>query len=337
MWLWYKLFGSILGVENFFAWGLSVMFLVFTLRALLYKPFVRQIETTRQMQELQPQIKELQKKYGKDRQRLALEMQKLQSEHGFNPLLGCLPMLAQIPVFLGLFHVLRSFNRTSGAGMGIGAQALSLEQNRTTGNYFFSATDVSHFLNTDLFGAPLGATMIQAGDSLKAFAHFDRMSVIVVGIPLMIISGIATHMNSRASVARQSVEAQQNPQTQLMNKLALYVFPLGVVVSGPFLPIAILMYWVANNIWTYGQQHVVFNRIEQRETEEKERALARRAANAPAPGAKPNRSKKGNPTAAAADSDADVEQTETELDGTPDSGSAGSKPAPGAKPNKKKR
>jgi YidC/Oxa1 family membrane protein insertase len=337
MWLWYKLFGAILGAENFFAWGLSVMFLVFSLRALLYKPFVRQIETTRQMQELQPQIKELQKKYGKDRQRLALEMQKLQSEHGFNPLLGCLPMLAQIPVFLGLFHVLRSFNRTEGAGMGIGAQALSLEENRTTGNYFFSATDVAHFLNTDLFGAPLGATMIQTGESLKAFAHFDRMSVILVGIPLMIISGIATHMNSRASVARQSAEAAGNPQTALMNKLALYVFPLGVVVSGPFLPIAILMYWVANNIWTYGQQHVVFNRIEKREAEEKEQAIARRSANAPAPGVKPNRSKKGNTPAAPASSGTDVEQTGTELDGTTDSGSAGSKPAPGAKPNKKKR
>ena len=67
---------------------------------------------------------------------------------------------------------------------------------------------------------------------LKAFAHFDRMSVILVGIPLMIISGIATHMNSRASVARQSPEAANNPQTALMNKLALYVFPLGVVVGG---------------------------------------------------------------------------------------------------------
>ena len=75
----------LLGPSNFFAWALSVMFLVFTLRALLYKPFVRQIRTTRQMQELQPQIKALQKKYGKDRQRMALEMQKLQREHGFNP------------------------------------------------------------------------------------------------------------------------------------------------------------------------------------------------------------------------------------------------------------
>ncbi|MGC7327339.1 membrane protein insertase YidC, partial [Mycobacteroides abscessus subsp. abscessus] len=98
MWVWYKAFSFLLGPTNFFAWALSVMFLVFTLRAILYKPFVKQIRTTRQMQELQPQIKALQKKYGKDRQRMALEMQKLQKEHGFNPILGCLPMLAQVPV-----------------------------------------------------------------------------------------------------------------------------------------------------------------------------------------------------------------------------------------------
>ena len=134
------------------------MFLVFTLRAILYKPFVRQIRTTRQMQELQPQIKALQKKYGKDRQRMALEMQKLQKEHGFNPILGCLPMLAQLPVFLGLYHVLMSFNRTQ---TGIGRLGLSVEENRSLGNYVFSATDVGHFLDANLFGAPLGATMIQ--------------------------------------------------------------------------------------------------------------------------------------------------------------------------------
>ena len=98
MWVWYKLFAFLLGLipgvdgpTNFFAWALSVTFLVFTLRAILYRPFVRQIETTRQMQELQPQIKALQKKYGKDRQRMALEMQKLQKEHGFNPILGLPP------------------------------------------------------------------------------------------------------------------------------------------------------------------------------------------------------------------------------------------------------
>ncbi|ESV57757.1 membrane insertase, YidC/Oxa1 family domain protein [Mycobacteroides abscessus subsp. bolletii 1513] len=277
MWVWYKLFAYLLGPKNFFAWALSVMFLVFTLRAILYKPFVRQIRTTRQMQELQPQIKALQKKYKNDRQRMALEMQKLQREHGFNPILGCLPMLAQIPVFLGLFHVLRSFNRTTG---GFGQVHMTVEANRATGNYFFSANDVANFLDANLFGAPLGATMIQT-TGLDAFTEFNRLAVAGVSIPLMIVAGVATYFNSRASIARQSPEAQANPQTQIMNRLALYVFPLGVVVGGPFLPIAIILYWVSNNIWTFGQQHYVFNRIAKEEEEKKQADLERRAANAP--------------------------------------------------------
>ncbi|MDT5155168.1 MAG: YidC/Oxa1 family rane protein insertase [Mycobacterium sp.] len=285
MWLWYKVFGFVFGPDNFFAWALTVMFLVFTLRAILYKPFVRQIRTTRQMQELQPQIKALQKKYGKDRQRMALEMQKLQKDHGFNPILGCLPMLAQIPVFLGLYHVLMSFNRTQ---TGIGRLGLSVAENSSIGNYVFSATDVQNFLKADLFGAPLGASMVQTV-GLGAFEQFDRIAVIIVGVPLMILAGVATHFNSRASVARQSIEASANPQTAMMNKLALYVFPLGVVVGGPFLPLAIILYWVSNNIWTYGQQHLVFGRIEKEEEAKKREELARRASNAPAPGTKPKR------------------------------------------------
>ena len=344
MWLWYKLFASFLGPTNFFAWALSVMFLVFSLRALLYKPFVRQIRTTRQMQELQPQIKALQKKYGKDRQRMALEMQKLQKEHGFNPILGCLPMLAQIPVFLGLYHVLRSFNRTTG---GWGQPHLTVAENRATGNYFFSPGDVGDFLDANLFGAPIGAFMTQH-TGLDAFTEFSRAAVIGVSVPLMLLAGIATYFNSRASVARQSPEAAANPQTAMMNKLALYVFPLGVVVGGPFLPIAIIIYWVSNNIWTFGQQHYVFGRIEKEEEAKKEEAVARRAANAPAPGAKPTKPKKGAPVAtngSAAESAEDAADAADATDTDADSGSekpadgapTNRTPQPGARPKKRKR
>jgi YidC/Oxa1 family membrane protein insertase len=336
MWLWYKAFSAVpgLGPTSFFTWTLSVMFLVFTLRAILYSPFVRQIRTTRQMQELQPQIKALQKKYGKDRQRMALEMQKLQREHGFNPILGCLPMLVQIPVFLGLYHVLRCFNRTSS---GIGQLGLSPERNRELGNYVFTVADVNHFLNANLLGAPLGASMTQRGASLAAFSEFSRPAVAAVGVPVMILAGIATYFNSRASVARQSVEAAANPQTAMMNKLALYVFPLGVVVGGPFLPLAIIFYWFSNNIWTFGQQHYVFGMIEKEEEAKKREALERRAANAPAPGAKPKRSARNT-----ADGDAPgVEPAEAgtgNTDLTAGNGSPGSRtPRPGAKPKKRKR
>jgi YidC/Oxa1 family membrane protein insertase len=127
---------------------------------------------------------------------------------------------------------------------------------------------------------------------LEAFTVFSRPAVAAVSIPLMILAGIATYFNSRASIARQSPEAAANPQTALMNKLALYVFPLGVVVGGPFLPIAIIIYWVANNIWTFGQQHLVFGKIEKEEEAAKQDAIARRSANAPAPGAKPTKARK---------------------------------------------
>ena len=342
MWLWYKLFGLLLGPSNFFTWALSVMFLVFTLRAVLYRPFVKQIRTTRKMQELQPQIKALQKKYSKDRQRMALEIQKLQREHDFNPILGCLPMLAQVPVFLGLYHVLMSFNRTQ---TGIGRLGLSVEENRRLPNYFFSATDVSHFLDANLFGAPIGASMTQQ-HGLDAFTMFSRPAVAAVSIPLMLLAGIATYFNSRASIARQTPEAAANPQTAMMNKLALYVFPLGVIVGGPFLPIAIIIYWVSNNIWTYGQQHLVFGSIEKEEEAQKEEALARRAANAPLPGAKPIKGRKGigeaaegghddgTPTDSAFPDDAASVVSEAGPGSTTAAGgSANSKPRPGARPS----
>ena len=119
---------------------------------------------------------------------------------------------------------------------------------------------------------------------LDAFTEFNRASVIAVGVPLMIAAGIATYFNSRASVARQSPEAAANPQTAMMNKLALYVFPLGVVVGGPFLPLAIILYWFANNIWTFGQQHYVFGKIEKEEEAKKLEAIERRVGQCAAAG-----------------------------------------------------
>ncbi|MEU4320728.1 membrane protein insertase YidC [Nocardia fluminea] len=292
LWFWHKAFGFVFGPDSGLTWALAIVFLVFTLRLVLYKPFVKQVRTTKQMQELQPQIKELQKKYKNDRETMAKEMQKLQKEHGFNPLMGCLPVLVQVPVFLGLFHVLRSFNRT---GHGWGQLGLTPEQNANTANYIFSATDVQSFLSARIFGAPIAAFITAPASEMQAFAEWGgtptKLNIAMVAVPLMIIAGLATHFNARASVKRQTPEAAANPQAAIMNKLSLWVFPLGVMVGGPFLMIGILIYWVANNIWTYGQQHLVFGRMDQEAKEKEEEAKARKAAvrteTTPKPGAKP--------------------------------------------------
>ncbi|WP_405487413.1 membrane protein insertase YidC [Nocardia sp. NBC_00511] len=334
LWFWHQAFGYVLGKNSGFAWALAVVFLVFTLRLVLYKPFVKQVRTTRQMQELQPQIKELQKKYKNDRQEMTVQMQKLQKDHGFNPLMGCLPVLLQVPVFIGLFHVLRSFNRVGSVGgiAGFGhSGGMSVEQNANTANYIFSPGDVQSFLAARLFGAPLSSYITQPMAQLQSFVHDgvglpSKAAIAAVSIPLMIIAGIATHMNARASVARQSAEAAANPQAAMMNKLALYVFPLGVMVGGPFLPVAILLYWVSNNIWTYGQQHLVFGKIEAEEEHKKQAALDRRAQNAPKPGAKPVDVRK-KPQDASSNGVADA------IEDAPAAATQnGSKPAPGARP-----
>ena len=69
----------------------------------------------------------------------------------------------------------------------------------------------------------------------------------------------------------------------------LYVFPIGVVVGAPFLPLAILIYWVSNNLWTLGQQWVVYRRIDAEETEKRENTVATQKSLAPKPGQKPIR------------------------------------------------
>jgi YidC/Oxa1 family membrane protein insertase len=223
-------------------------------------------------------------------------------------------------------------------------------ENRATGNYIFSPSDVAHFLDANLFGAPIGAFMTQR-TGLDAFTEFSRPAVVLVGVPVMILAGVATYFNSRASVARQSPEAAANPQTAMMNKLALYVFPLGVVVGGPFLPLAIILYWFSNNIWTFGQQHYVFGMIEKEEEAKKREAIERRAANAPAPGAKPKRPPKkataggSEPAAAVPDGvDGDATTAEPPKDAAGKSAQAARNnnpanrtPRPGVKPKKRKR
>jgi YidC/Oxa1 family membrane protein insertase len=72
-----------------------------------------------------------------------------------------------------------------------------------------------------------------------------------------------------------------------MNKMMLYVFPIGVVVGAPFLPLAVLLYWVSNNLWTLGQQYVVYKKIDAEESEKKAQIVADRQARAPRPGQKP--------------------------------------------------
>ncbi|AWH97045.1 membrane protein insertase YidC [Dietzia psychralcaliphila] len=353
LWFWHKIFAFLGGFlpwvdspdSSGAIWALSVIFLVVTLRILLFWPAAKQIRFSRKMQEMQPRMKELQKRYKNDREKLATETRKLQKSEGFNPVLGCLPMFIQIPVFLGLFHVLRSFNRM---GNNFGALGMTAEETRNTGNYVFNADEVQSFLDARLFGAPLSSFISQPIDQFQAFVDpgaaldFERWNIILVAIPLMIVSAVTTHLNARISLSRQSPEAAANPQAKIMNQLMLWAFPIGILVTGAFWPMAILVYMVTNNLWTLGQQYYLFEKMAK---EDDVAALKRREEQkslAPKVGVKPVKPKKvrGVATGTAVASEDSVAGGPSDLDddeavvapGVVPTPSPGSAPRPGQRP-----
>ena len=299
LWFWHKVFGFILSPDSALSWILSIVFLTFTLRTLLVKPMVNQMRSMRKMQEMQPKMQEIRQKYKNDQQKMAEETQKLYKEMGTNPLASCIVPLAQMPVFIGLFHVLRSFNRT---GTGPNQLGLSVEENRNLANYAFSPEDVRSFLDADFFGVPLSAYMSMPEDAFAAFTGLDftRANIIMVCLPLVLISATFTHLNARMSMNRQAARraagkvntpsgdnaAMMQQQMQMMNKMMLWVFPVMIIASGFLWHIGLLFYMLANNVWTFFQTRIVFAKMDaEEEAEERAKAEAKRAS-APVVGAR---------------------------------------------------
>jgi len=95
--------------------GLGIIAFTIIVKTILLPLTVKSIRSSKNMQELAPRIKELQKKYGADRQRVSQETMALYQQYGVNPLAGCLPMIIQIPIFFGLYRAIVNLNN---AGIG---------------------------------------------------------------------------------------------------------------------------------------------------------------------------------------------------------------------------
>ncbi|GAA2890291.1 membrane protein insertase YidC [Pseudonocardia halophobica] len=283
MWFWHQAFGLVLGPSSGVAWALSVVFLVLTLRALMIRPVLSQMRSAQRMRRIAPQLAELRTRHGRDKQKLAEETMKLHREHGVSPLGSFLPVLVQIPVFVALLHVLRYFNRPG----------LTFDQNAAIANYVFGPDEVRSFLEARLFGAPLSAYVSMPQGLLDSFgAPVDRISVVAVAVPLMLLAAVATHVTARRSLRQQ--QPATDPQTAQITgvmRLTPWLFPLGAIVGGLFFPfpIAILVYWLTSNAWTLGQQHVIGRIVEREQPPAPVRAPVRTPAVAPRPGQKPIR------------------------------------------------
>ncbi|MET7672195.1 membrane protein insertase YidC, partial [Micromonospora luteifusca] len=234
--------GAVIGTN--FAWILAIIFLVVTVRVILFPVFVKQIKSQRAMQALQPKVKELQEKHKGDRETLQKEMMELYKKEKANPLMGCLPMFLQIPVFLGLFHVLRRLDPFKG------------EDKKTI--YGWSVDQFNSASHAKLFTAPLSGKFGSTADELARLGANGTTVKVIAGLLVLVMIG-TTYLTSRQMILKTGWA--EDPQQRMIQRLMLYGIPASLLISGAIFPIGVIIYWVTNNLFTLGQQQWVLRKF----------------------------------------------------------------------------
>ncbi|MDR1431262.1 MAG: membrane protein insertase YidC [Propionibacteriaceae bacterium] len=229
--------GLFLNPNSGWTWALSIILLTMVVRLALVPLFVKQINSSRNMQLLQPKVKALQEKYGADRERLGQETMKLYKEEGVNPMASCFPILLQMPVFFSLFWVLRDVAMKSYKGV-----------------FADDHASADSLYNADLFGARLSGMFLSPNGEPFVWGPVQTLGVV------LIISMTVTLFITQLQLMRKNMppEALTGPMAQ-QQKMMLYLFPLMYLVGGLYIPIGVMIYWLTTNLWTMGQQYILIH------------------------------------------------------------------------------
>ena len=226
------------GATSGWTWALSIVILVVLMRLIMVPLFIKQMHTTRAMSSLQPQMAALRKKYKNDKQTLNQETMKLYQEAGVNPLMGCLPVVLQLPLFFSLFSVLRAIAEYTGG--------------------------------TPKYGLPIA--MVHAGKQAKILGAsiadkvlFTHGANVPLHAKLVIIAAVLVSMTTTYLTIRQSMKRGMMPAATPDNPMAssqkymTYIMPF-FALTGLYWPFGLVLYWVTTNVWTLGQQWLLGRR-----------------------------------------------------------------------------
>lgn len=225
---WHTLFDKIgitgTGLSTSWDWVLALIFLVITVRLIIFPLFVKQIRSQRAMQALQPQMKALQEKHKGDRETLQREMMELYRREKANPLMGCLPLLLQMPIFLGVFHIIKR--------LGTGTRDKSL--------YGWDPSQYDSAALAKLFGVSIGATFSAGG-----------WAAVLCGV-LGVVMIVTTYLTSRQMILKTGWS--EDPTQKMMQKLMLYGIPATLIISAVAFPLGLIIYWTTSNLFSLAQQ-----------------------------------------------------------------------------------
>lgn len=252
--LWHDLLSLLIAPDSGVAWVGSLVLLVCSVRLILLRPAWKQLWSRRRTALLRPRMAELKRQHGPDRQAYLDAVRELQRSEGVGAASGCLPLLIQLPVFIGLYHLLAAFALPGGDG----------------GNGIFGQEQVHSFAHATVFGVPLSAAIRTPAATLAALQPgLSWTGVLWVVLPFLLVASAATFVNAWRTQRRPppTVTDVDNPMTDGMRQataMMVWLAPLGLLFGGVIfpLPLALAIYWALNGTWTTIQTQLITARLD---------------------------------------------------------------------------
>ncbi|MCA1588502.1 MAG: YidC/Oxa1 family membrane protein insertase, partial [Chloroflexi bacterium] len=266
----------------FFDFALAIVVFTIIIRTLLAPLFIRQIRSQKEMQRMQPLVREVQRKHKGNRQKISEETMALYKEHGVNPAAGCLPVVLQLPILFALYQALiRASGLIQGFRPDSGKQAafdrlqeLNLVTPHPGGADWYSiavdgACNLPEFNQLPQF-LPLNCQLI---DPLKLTSTLDTTVGWLLGLDLAridtvfaipLFGGFALSLLAVIAAVLQFVQVKMtsprpnpdDPTTQMTSTMT-YTFPLLTIVWGGIFPSGLILYWIVYTAYLVIQQFLI--------------------------------------------------------------------------------
>jgi len=213
------------------SWGWSIIALTVVVRALLLPLAVKQMQPMQELQQLAPQLKAIQAKYKDDKQRQQQEMMKFYKRNDINPLASFLPVVAQIPVFIGVYYTLQTRLREDIC------PGLQASYRHADALHHAGQTTACHGLN--------GSNWLVIHDLTNTAPGLTLVVLILLYVATQLASSLM-------------IQAPTMDQTQRRMMMLLPLFFVIFIIS---FPAGLILYWITTNTWTMAQQWVMRRRI----------------------------------------------------------------------------
>ncbi len=294
-------------------YAVAIILLTLTVMVVMTPITLKGTRSMLAMQKLQPEMKRIQDMHKGDRQAANEAMMAFYKEHKINPLSGCLPMLAQIPVMIVLFNVINKLKNADEVKSAVDCAGSIIKGKCMVGDPSYLSED-----------SALYRALRESGGRMKSFgvdfaslpSEAGRGSVVLYVLIALVVA--TSYFQLRQTQARNVNASQMNPQMQAMNR----IMPLFSGIFGFTLPGGVTLYFFVSNLYRIAQQTLMyrFDPHLRAHMEEVREVKSRTAASGPAK-AEPKKSLFSGLRAAAATPDAAKDKRSTNGNGAKPTGS----------------